>query len=134
MKWRHFIPSPCSYSQHHGDPTIGVYVIDRYTYYALEFLEAVKSNSNKTMGQFLRVCPKRVCISTVTSRKDLFKRNVDEVPLTDFFGSVRNVELSRSRVRLPPLLPDASPKLAVGKDIPTRRARWYKVDQFPAVS
>ncbi|KAM7305498.1 putative GPI-anchor transamidase [Ixodes scapularis] len=119
---------------HHGDPTIGVYVIDRYTYYALEFLEAVKSNSNKTMGQFLRVCPKRVCISTVTSRKDLFKRNVDEVPLTDFFGSVRNVELSRSRVRLPPLLPDASPKPAVGEDIPTRRARWYKVDQFPAVS
>ena len=26
---------------HHVDPAIGVYIIDRYTYYALEFLERV---------------------------------------------------------------------------------------------
>ena len=26
---------------HHVDPAIGVYIIDRYTYYALEFLETV---------------------------------------------------------------------------------------------
>merc|ERR1719419_1645382 len=30
---------------HHVDPAIGVYIIDRYTYYALEFLEKVKPNS-----------------------------------------------------------------------------------------
>ncbi len=28
---------------HHVDPAIGVYIIDRYTYYALEFLEKVYS-------------------------------------------------------------------------------------------
>lgn len=39
--------------QHHVDPAIGVYIIDRYTYYALEFLETVRPDSNQTMGQFV---------------------------------------------------------------------------------
>lgn len=39
--------------QHHVDPAIGVYIIDRYTYYALEFLEKVEPNSKKTMGEFV---------------------------------------------------------------------------------
>ncbi|KAK4884713.1 hypothetical protein RN001_000984 [Aquatica leii] len=78
---------------HHVDPAIGVYIIDRYTYYALEFLENVDPFSKKTIGEFLTVCPKRVCISTVGIRKDLFKRNPNEVPVTDFFGSVRPVQL-----------------------------------------
>ena len=39
--------------QHHVDPSIGVYVIDRYTYYALEFWETVTPGSKKTMGQFV---------------------------------------------------------------------------------
>ncbi|KAH8032871.1 hypothetical protein HPB51_003254 [Rhipicephalus microplus] len=93
---------------HHGDPTIGVYVIDRYTYYALMFLEEVNTNNTKTMAQFLRVCPKSVCISTAVSRKDLFTRNLDQVPLTDFFGSVRNVELTQQKVSLKPLPPSNS--------------------------
>jgi glycosylphosphatidylinositol transamidase (GPIT) subunit GPI8 len=36
---------------HHVDPAIGVYIIDRYTYYALEFLEKVDRDSKATMGQ-----------------------------------------------------------------------------------
>lgn len=78
---------------HHGDPTIGVYVIDRYTYYALDFLEKVTLKSNHTLGQFLSVCPKRYCISTVTVRTDLYRRDPDQVPLTDFFGHIPRVEL-----------------------------------------
>ena len=39
---------------HHVDPAIGVYIIDRYTYYALEFLEHVSMNSNHTLSQFVR--------------------------------------------------------------------------------
>jgi phosphatidylinositol glycan class K len=31
------------------DHSIGVYVIDRFTYYALEFLEMVDQNSKKTI-------------------------------------------------------------------------------------
>ncbi|KAJ8924371.1 hypothetical protein NQ315_007167 [Exocentrus adspersus] len=87
---------------HHVDPAIGVYIIDRYTYYALEFLENVDRQSNKTMGEFLQVCPKSVCISTVGVRRDLFKRNPDYVPITDFFGSVRPVSLL-TEVKIQPL-------------------------------
>jgi len=81
---------------HHVDPAIGVYIIDRYTYYALAFLERVQPNSTKTMSEFLAVCPKRVCISTVGVRTDLFKRNTSHVPITDFFGAVRQVVIPTS--------------------------------------
>jgi len=89
---------------HHVDPAIGVYIIDRYTYYALEFLERVTPNSKKTMGEFLKVCPKRVCISTVGTRTDLFRRDPNLVPITDFFGSVRKIEVSDSAVNVSSLL------------------------------
>lgn len=49
MKWQVAV----GMFQHHVDPSIGVYVIDRYTYYALEFLETVTPGSKKTMGQFV---------------------------------------------------------------------------------
>ena len=39
--------------QHHVDPAIGVYIIDRYTYYALEFLENVDAESQRTIGEFV---------------------------------------------------------------------------------
>ena len=51
----------------------------RYTYYALEFLETVKQDSKKTMAEFLAVCPKRLCISTVGTRTDLFARDPKKV-------------------------------------------------------
>lgn len=85
---------------HHVDPAIGVYIIDRYTYYALEFLERVSPDSKKTMGEFLTVCPKRVCISTVGTRTDLFRRDPNKVPILDFFGSVRRVEVSSNSVNI----------------------------------
>jgi len=80
---------------HHVDSSIGVYIIDRYTYYALEFLEKVKPNSDKTMGQFLEVCPQWACISTVGVRKDLFTRDPALVKITDFFGSVRKIRTTK---------------------------------------
>jgi len=83
---------------HHVDPAIGVYIIDRYTYYALEFLERVTPDSKKTMAEFLRVCPKSVCISTVGTRTDLFRRDPNIVPILDFFGSVRRVEISSNEI------------------------------------
>lgn len=45
------------YLQHHVDPAIGVYIIDRYTYYALEFLERVEPNSKRTIGEFVGSFP-----------------------------------------------------------------------------
>jgi len=78
---------------HHVDPSIGVYIIDRFTYYALEFLEKVTADSKHTLQQFLSVCPKRVCISTVGVRKDLYRRDPNKVLVTEFFGSVRQTQL-----------------------------------------
>lgn len=37
------------------DPAIGVYVIDRFTYYALDFLEKVEPTSSKTLGEFVSI-------------------------------------------------------------------------------
>ncbi|XP_042899308.2 putative GPI-anchor transamidase [Parasteatoda tepidariorum] len=113
---------------HHGDPTIGVYVIDRYTYYALEFLEKVQKGSTKTIGQFLQVCPKRVCISTVTSRKDLFPASPDKVLLTDFFGSVRNVELTKNLVDLWPMPNNTA--YSQKKIVTPEPHKWTYVKQF----
>ncbi|XP_054154900.1 putative GPI-anchor transamidase [Oppia nitens] len=79
---------------HHGDPTIGVYVIDRYTYYALEFLEKVQIGSDQTLAQFMAVCPKRVCISTVSVNTENYRRrDPSQVPLNDFFGNVAAIDL-----------------------------------------
>ena len=48
----------------------------------------------------LAVCPKRVCISTVGVRKDLFRRDPHKVLITDFFGSLRPVELTVSGLNM----------------------------------
>nr|SVE88685.1 EOG090X07K0 [Daphnia sinensis] len=87
---------------HHVDPAIGVYIIDRYTYYALEFLEHVTPTSNHTLGQFLKVCPKYLCLSTVGFRSDLFKRDPNRVFITDFFGSQKRIEMAADPIVLPP--------------------------------
>nr|SVE83704.1 EOG090X07K0 [Daphnia pulex] len=86
---------------HHVDPAIGVYIIDRYTYYALEFLEHVTPTSNHTLGQFLKVCPKYLCLSTVGFRSDLFQRDPNRVFITDFFGSQKRIEMAADPIVLP---------------------------------
>ncbi|KAL3872032.1 hypothetical protein ACJMK2_040002 [Sinanodonta woodiana] len=97
---------------HHVDPAIGVYVIDRYTYYALEFLENVQPGSKKTMDQFFKVCPRIQCQSTVSVRTDLFQRDPKKTIITDFFGSVRNVELLTETLNLQ----DSTAELSCSKD------------------
>jgi phosphatidylinositol glycan class K len=37
------------------DYSIGVYVIDRFTYYTLEFLETVNQNSKKTLFDLVKL-------------------------------------------------------------------------------
>jgi len=85
---------------HHVDPNIGVYIIDRFTYYALEYLERVTPNGKSTLAEFFKCCPKRLCISTVGVREDLYPKNPKKVKVTEFFGGVRNVELTRKTVKL----------------------------------
>uniref|UniRef100_A0A914WIT1 GPI-anchor transamidase n=1 Tax=Plectus sambesii TaxID=2011161 RepID=A0A914WIT1_9BILA len=87
---------------HHVDRSIGVYIIDRYTYYTLEFLERqVQPTTNKTMREYLDSCPKNKCISTVGVRDDLYPKDTERVRVTDFFGAVRHVRTLTDRVVLP---------------------------------
>ena len=44
-------------TQHHPDTDIGVHIIDRWTYYALEFLEGVSPASQVTMENFASALP-----------------------------------------------------------------------------
>lgn len=115
---------------HHMDPAIGVYIIDRYTYYALEFLEHVDAHSEKTIDEFLKVCPQTACISTVGVRQDLFLRNPNKVPITDFFGSVRPVELTLSRVRVQEKPKNVSNKT---QDNIAMQMTYFHVPQFPVL-
>ncbi|KAF8468784.1 peptidase C13 family-domain-containing protein [Kalaharituber pfeilii] len=89
-----------SYS-HHGDNDVGVAVIDRYTYYNLEFLEKnVQPNSKHTLKDLFDSYDNDLIKSTPGIRTDLFKRKLDEVLITDFFGNVQNVEVDGDGMRV----------------------------------
>ncbi|KAI5839240.1 peptidase C13 family-domain-containing protein [Morchella snyderi] len=84
-----------SYS-HHADNDVGVAVIDRYTYYNLEFLEnevKTASSSRSTMKDLFDSYDTEKIHSTPGVRTDLFRRELGETLITDFFGNVQNVEL-----------------------------------------
>jgi hypothetical protein len=82
--------------KHNPDQEIGVYMIDRFTYYTLRFFEKVTPASKATVGQLFRSYDPSLVMSKPGYRTDLFKRNIDKVLITDFFGSVRNVQLMQS--------------------------------------
>ncbi|KAI0132921.1 peptidase C13 family-domain-containing protein [Xylariales sp. AK1849] len=86
-----------SYS-HHADNDVGVAVIDRYTYYNLEFLESeVKDlSSKKTVGDLFDSYNYEKIHSHAGVRYDLFRGGADTARgrlLTDFFGNIQNVEV-----------------------------------------
>ncbi|EDV27572.1 uncharacterized protein TRIADDRAFT_21768 [Trichoplax adhaerens] len=78
---------------HHHDPEIGVAVIDSWTYYTLSYLERVKPTSKDKMHYLLQSFDRSLVMSTTKIRTDLYKRDLTKVPITDFFGSVRNIEI-----------------------------------------
>lgn len=86
-----------SYS-HHADNDVGVAVIDRYTYYNLDFLETqVREPSNKkTLGDLFDSYDEAKIHSHPGVRWDLFPGGEQagrERLLMDFFGNVQNVEV-----------------------------------------
>lgn len=79
-----------SYS-HHSDVEIGVAVIDRFTYYNLEFMEGIEKNSTKTMQDLFDTYTVETIHSHAGVRTDLFKRDLSDVVITDFLGNVQTV-------------------------------------------
>lgn len=89
-----------SYS-HHADNDVGVAVIDRYTYYNLEFLEnEVRDlSSRKTLGELFDSYEYDKIHSNAGMRYDLFPGGNDTARsrlITDFFGNIQNVEVDRA--------------------------------------
>jgi len=86
-----------SYS-HHADNDVGVAVIDRYTYYNLEFLETQVQDrgSKKTVGDLFDSYDYEKIHSHAGVRYDLFGGGAEAARsrlVTDFFGNVQNVEV-----------------------------------------
>jgi phosphatidylinositol glycan class K len=86
-----------SYS-HHADQDVGVAVIDRYTYYNLEFLETqVRDPTSKlTMGDLFDSYDEEKIHSHPGIRYDLFDggdQGARNRLVMDFFGNVQNVEV-----------------------------------------
>src|SRR3984885_9147146 len=93
-----------SYS-HHADNDIGVAVIDRYTYYNLEFLETQVRDlgSKRTLGDLFDSYDFAKIHSNAGVRYDLLPggRAAARARLvTDFFGNVQNVEVDRPTANL----------------------------------
>jgi GPI-anchor transamidase subunit K len=90
-----------SYS-HHADNDVGVAVIDRFTYYNLEFLEneVRELGSKKTVGDLFDSYDFEKIHSNPGVRYDLFPGGADAAKsrlVTDFFGNVQNVEVDGPR-------------------------------------
>ncbi|KAI1194507.1 peptidase C13 family-domain-containing protein [Nemania serpens] len=90
-----------SYS-HHADSDVGVAVIDRYTYYNLEFLESEVRDlsSKKTIGDLFDSYTYEKIHSDAGVRYDLFRGGADVARgrlLTDFFGNIQNIEVDGAK-------------------------------------
>lgn len=86
-----------SYS-HHADNDVGVAVIDRYTYYNLDFLESqvTSPRSKLTLGNLFDSYDERKIHSQPGIRWDLFPGGEEagrERLVMDFFGNVQGVEI-----------------------------------------
>jgi phosphatidylinositol glycan class K len=87
-----------SYS-HHADNDVGVAVIDRYTYYNLDFLETQvrEPSSKQTLGDLFDSYDESKIHSHPGVRWDLFpggEKGGRERLVMDFFGNVQNVEVN----------------------------------------
>lgn len=90
-----------SYS-HHADQDVGVAVIDRWTYYNLEFLEdqITSTTSNVTLGQLFDSYDPVKVHSDSGIRYDLFEGGEQEArnrKVVDFFGNVQAVEVDADK-------------------------------------
>ncbi|KAE9457586.1 hypothetical protein C3L33_10518, partial [Rhododendron williamsianum] len=76
-----------SYS-HHLDSDVGVSVVDRFTYYTLAFFERLNIYDNASLSSLFSSYNPNLLMSTAYYRTDLYQRQLEEVPVTNFFGSV----------------------------------------------
>lgn len=99
-----------SYS-HHLDADIGVSVVDRFTYYTLAFFEKLNMYSNASLNSLFTSFSPSLLMSNAYYRTDLYQRPLNEVPVSNFFGSVmKMIHTDRPYSGLS-VTPDSSPKI-----------------------
>jgi len=76
-----------SYS-HHLDSDVGVSVVDRFTFYTLAFFEKLDMYDNSSLSSLFQSYNPKLLMSNAYYRVDLYRRPLDKVPVTNFFGSV----------------------------------------------
>jgi len=88
-----------SYS-HHVDSDVGVAIIDRFTYYSLEYMRRMKTTSTETIENFKNFFQPRLLHSNPELRSDLFSRKPSEVLLTEFWASRGRMRFQNSSMIL----------------------------------
>ncbi|KAF1322410.1 Gpi-anchor transamidase, partial [Globisporangium splendens] len=81
---------------HHNDEELGLAVIDRFTFSTLDYLQRMKVGDwirNSSLRELFNFYDPRMLYSTPDYRDDILGRDIDGVPITDFFGSVLDVQL-----------------------------------------
>ncbi|KAI6696028.1 hypothetical protein NL676_023738 [Syzygium grande] len=89
-----------SYS-HHMDSDVGVSVVDRFTFYTLAFFERLNMYDNASLSSLFSSYDPSLLMSTAYYRTDLYQRHLEEVPVTNFFGSVMETIYTDSPYRTP---------------------------------
>ncbi|XP_020222602.1 putative GPI-anchor transamidase [Cajanus cajan] len=87
-----------SYS-HHLDSDVGVSVVDRFTFYTLAFFERLNMYDNASLSSLFNSYNPNLLMSTAYYRMDLYQRHLEEVPVTNFFGSVMKTIYTDSAYR-----------------------------------
>eukprot|EP00462_Mataza_sp_D1_P022823 CAMPEP_0175137962 /NCGR_PEP_ID=MMETSP0087-20121206/10089_1 /TAXON_ID=136419 /ORGANISM="Unknown Unknown, Strain D1" /LENGTH=394 /DNA_ID=CAMNT_0016420821 /DNA_START=54 /DNA_END=1238 /DNA_ORIENTATION=+ len=79
-----------SYS-HHVDNQVGLSVVDRFTYYTLDFFEKGGKRPGTTLLDLFNFYNPSKLMSNVGWNSDLFTRDLRSVAVSDFFGAVQKV-------------------------------------------
>lgn len=89
-----------SYS-HHLDSDVGVSVVDRFTFYTLAFFERLNMYDNASLSSLFTSYNPSLLMSTAYYRTDLYQQHLEEVAVTNFFGSVMETIHTDSAYKAP---------------------------------
>ena len=79
---------------HHFDNSLGLHLMDKWTYYLLLYLENISPLSNISIESLLNSFDARLIQSTPSYKNVQLSRDLHLIPLKDFFGSIRSVHLN----------------------------------------
>ncbi|KAL3673380.1 hypothetical protein V7S43_001095 [Phytophthora oleae] len=105
---------------HHSDLELGLSVIDRFTFSTLDYLQRMKvgdSIRNGTLRDLFNFYDPKMLLSTPDYRTDILGRSIDEVPITDFLGSMLDVHLHFGDEAYPIEPAAASTQTATASDV-----------------